>query len=80
MARRPESEGEDLIFVITEEKEMLILSRQKEEAIILRYPKPNGGFDSIRITVTDIKPARVKLGIAAPEEVQVKRSELVEGK
>ena len=58
---------------------MLILSRQKEEVIIFKYPKPNGGFDLIRITVTDIKGARVKLGIAAPEEVTVKRAELIEG-
>ncbi len=49
---------------------MLVLSRQRDEAIIIG--------DGIEITVVDIRGDKVRLGIAAPREVQVHRKEVYE--
>jgi carbon storage regulator CsrA len=48
---------------------VLVLSRKKQESIII-----GGG---IKLTVTDIKDGKVRLGIDAPPEVRVLRAELV---
>lgn len=47
---------------------MLILSRKKDESIIIG--------DNITISVVDIKGDQVKLGIAAPNDVKVFRQEV----
>ncbi|MDA3957027.1 carbon storage regulator CsrA [Oceanispirochaeta sp.] len=47
---------------------MLILSRKKDESIIIG--------DNIIISVVDIKGDQVKLGIAAPGDVKVYRQEV----
>lgn len=47
---------------------MLILSRKKDESIIIG--------DNITISVVDIKGDQVKLGIAAPGDVKVYRQEV----
>lgn len=47
---------------------MLVLSRQRDETIVIG--------DNIEITVVDIRGDRVRLGIAAPREVQVHRKEV----
>jgi len=47
---------------------MLVLSRKRNEKILV-------GHD-IRITVVEILPDRVRLGIEAPEQVSVVRAEL----
>lgn len=53
---------------------MLVLSRKKDETVILRVP---GRKDDIQITVTRIdSPNKVRLGIEAERDVVVLRSEL----
>lgn len=47
---------------------MLVLSRKKNESIIVN--------DSIVITVVEIRGDKVRLGIEAPKEVPIHRSEV----
>jgi carbon storage regulator len=49
---------------------MLVLSRQRDESIIIG--------DDIVITVVDIRGDKVRLGIDAPKEVPVHRREVYE--
>ena len=49
---------------------MLVLSRKKNESIIIR--------DDIVITVVEVRGDRVRLGIEAPREVPVHRREVYE--
>ena len=49
---------------------MLVLSRQKDESIIIG--------DDIEITIVDIRGDKVRLGIAAPIEIPVHRKEVYE--
>jgi len=49
---------------------MLVLSRQKDESIVIG--------DDIEITVVDIRGDKVRLGIAAPTEIPVHRKEVYE--
>lgn len=49
---------------------MLILSRKKDESIIIG--------DNIEISIVDIKGDHVKLGIKAPRDVKVYRQEVYE--
>lgn len=47
---------------------MLVLSRKKNEVIVIR--------DDIRIVVVDVKGDKVRLGIEAPRDISVHRSEV----
>lgn len=47
---------------------MLVLTRKKDERIIIG--------DKIKITVVEIENGRVKLGIDAPDEIEIVREEL----
>ena len=47
---------------------MLILSRQKDESIVIN--------DDITVVISDIRGDKVKLGIIAPKEVSVDRFEV----
>ncbi len=49
---------------------MLVLSRKKNESIIIR--------DDIRVMVIEIRGDKVRLGIEAPQDVPVHRSEVYE--
>lgn len=49
---------------------MLILSRKKDESIVVG--------DNIVIRVVDIEEGRVKLGISAPTDVSIHRKEVYE--
>ncbi|MEX0777196.1 MAG: carbon storage regulator CsrA [Phycisphaeraceae bacterium] len=49
---------------------MLVLSRQRDETIVIG--------DEIEITVVDIRGDKVRLGISAPRHVQVHRKEVYE--
>ncbi len=49
---------------------MLVLSRQRDESIIIG--------DNIIITVVDIRGDKVRLGIEAPTEIPVHRQEVYE--
>ena len=47
---------------------MLVLSRQRDESIIIG--------DNVVITIVDIRGDKVRLGIEAPEEIPVHRQEV----
>lgn len=49
---------------------MLVLSRQRDESIIIG--------DNIVVTIVDIRGDKVRLGIDAPKEVPVHRQEVYE--
>jgi carbon storage regulator len=49
---------------------MLVLSRQKDESIIIG--------DDIEITIVDVRGDKVRLGITAPREIPVHRREVYE--
>lgn len=51
---------------------MLVLTRKANEEIIIG--------DNIRITVVEVAPGRVKIGITAPKSVRVDRAEIHEKK
>lgn len=52
---------------------MLVLSRQRDEKIII-----GEGADAIVICVVDIRGDKVRLGIEAPSDVPVHRQEVYE--
>jgi carbon storage regulator len=49
---------------------MLVLSRQRDESIIIN--------DNIVVTIVDIRGDKVRIGIEAPKEVPVHRQEVYE--
>ncbi len=49
---------------------MLVLSRQRDESIIIG--------DNIVITIVDVRGDKVRLGIQAPKEISVHRREVYE--
>ncbi|QDS98324.1 carbon storage regulator CsrA [Adhaeretor mobilis] len=49
---------------------MLVLSRQRDESIIIG--------DNVVITIVDVRGDKVKLGIDAPQEIPVHRREVYE--
>jgi carbon storage regulator len=49
---------------------MLVLSRRKEESVIIA--------GNVTVTVLEIRGDKVRLGIAAPRDVAVHRSEILE--
>ncbi|MDX2037929.1 MAG: carbon storage regulator CsrA [Isosphaeraceae bacterium] len=49
---------------------MLVLSRKKDESIIIN--------DHIRVTIVEIRGDKVRLGIDAPKDVAVHRREVYE--
>lgn len=49
---------------------MLVLSRQKDESIMIG--------DNVEITIVDVRGDKVRLGITAPREIAVHRKEVFE--
>jgi carbon storage regulator len=49
---------------------MLVLSRQKDESIMIG--------DDVEITIVDVRGDKVRLGINAPKEIPVHRKEVYE--
>ncbi len=49
---------------------MLVLSRQRDESIIIG--------DNVVVTIVDVRGDKVKLGIDAPKEISVHRREVYE--
>ncbi len=49
---------------------MLVLSRQKDESIMVG--------DNVEITIVDVRGDKVRLGITAPKEIPVHRKEVYE--
>ena len=52
---------------------MLILTRRRDEAIVIR----NRFRTEIRLVVVDVKGSKVRLGIEAPADVDVVREEVL---
>ncbi len=59
----------------SKEDEMLVLSRRRDEKILVKVP---GVDDAIEVTVVQIDNSRVRLGFNAPAEVTILRSELTQ--
>jgi carbon storage regulator len=51
---------------------MLVLSRKRNEQIVLELPD-----QTIRIQVVSVEGNRVRIGIDAPRDIQIKREELL---
>ena len=49
---------------------MLVLSRQKDESIIIG--------ENVEVTIVDVRGDKVRLGITAPKEIPVHRREVYE--
>ncbi len=49
---------------------MLVLSRQKDESIVIG--------DDVEITIVDVRGDKVRLGINAPKHISVHRKEIYE--
>jgi len=49
---------------------MLVLSRQKDESIIIG--------DNVEVTIVDVRGDKVRLGITAPKDIPVHRREVYE--
>jgi carbon storage regulator len=49
---------------------MLVLSRQKDESIMIG--------DDVKITIVDVRGDKVRLGITAPKSIAVHREEIYE--
>jgi carbon storage regulator len=58
------------IGMARKEPRMLVLSRQRDETIMIG--------DDVEITVVDIRGDKVRLGITAPRHIQVHRKEVYE--
>lgn len=56
---------------------MLILTRKKNESVVLTIKPVSGDDVPIIIELVDIKHGQVRIGIDAPDCVNVKRSELL---
>ena len=52
---------------------MLVLTRQKDESIII-----GEGEDKVEICIVDVRGDRVRLGITAPRNLSVHRKEVYE--
>jgi carbon storage regulator len=52
------------------EQQMLVLSRQKDESIMVG--------DEVEITIVDVRGDKVRLGITAPRSIDVHRKEVYE--
>lgn len=60
---------------------MLVLGRKVDEALVMTIPAGTvipDGFE-IRVAPIDLRGRNVRMGIAAPQNVRVLRSELVPG-
>ena len=57
---------------------MLVLSRQKNESIIISLENKDGKAIEVEVMISDVRGGKVRLGINAPREVQVHRLEIWE--
>ena len=60
----------ELLRILNRRNKMLVLSRKKNESIIIN--------DDITIVVVEIRGDKVRLGIEAPKEVSIHRNEVYE--
>jgi carbon storage regulator len=57
-------------FNLQKELQMLVLSRQRDESIMIG--------DDVEITIVDVRGDKVRLGITAPKHISVHRKEVYE--
>jgi carbon storage regulator len=77
-ASRPNKTGGVAVFISgkvrcqskDKESKMLVLSRQKDESIVIG--------DDVEITIVDVRGDKVRLGISAPKSISVHRKEIYE--
>lgn len=55
---------------------MLILSRRQHQTIKLTLTKPLAAGTTITVLVSEIRPETVRIGVDAPLDVKIVRSEL----
>ena len=55
---------------------MLVLSRKRDESIIIGDPEKETLEKCVRITIVDIRGDKVRLGVEAPSDVPVHRREV----
>jgi len=55
-------------WLLTRRRMMLVLSRKRNESIVIN--------DNVKVTIVDVKGDRVRVGIEAPKEVPVHRQEV----
>jgi carbon storage regulator len=60
--------GERYVLCARKERQMLVLSRQRDESIVIG--------DNVVVTVVDIRGDKVRLGIEAPAEIPIHRQEV----
>ena len=58
----------EAVFVLTRTHAMLVLSRKKDESIMVG--------DNIKLTIIEIRGDKVRIGIEAPRDVTVHREEI----
>ena len=56
---------------------MLVLGQSENQRIVVTVP-PRESSIEIEITVCDLRPAKVRLGIEAPKRVAILRGELLD--
>ena len=54
---------------------MLVLARHRNESIVIRC-----GDETIRITVVELRPRSVRLGVTAADHVMIDREEIADAK
>lgn len=60
---------------------MLVLSRRLGEKIVINLPAREGrGVENITIVIMDIDRGKIRIGIDAPRDIPVYRTELLESK
>lgn len=62
-------ESWELVSFTEREKKMLVLSRKRNESVVIN--------DQIIVTVVDIRGNKVRLGIQAPRDVPIHRDEVL---
>lgn len=55
---------------------MLVLSRKRDESIVIDAVTPHGIPCQISVTVVEVRGDKVRLGVEAPREVPVHRREV----
>jgi carbon storage regulator len=55
---------------------MLVLSRKRDEQIVIGDEGANATYPKVVITIVDIRGDKVRIGVEAPKEITVHRQEV----